>query len=248
MIRVEHFGTIDSTSLEAARRASAGERGPVWLRADAQTAGRGRSGREWTSTPGNLFATLLMPVEDDPRGAALRSFVACLAVADMLDSLTDMPERTTLKWPNDALLDGCKVAGVLLESGINGAGRWLSVGIGINLAHAPETARWATTSIAAAMGRPAPTPEAALAILATAFAARERDFATKGFDVIRTAWLARAARLGQSVEARLPRETVTGIFETLDANGAMLLQTATGLRRISAADVYFPGGTDAAGH
>ncbi len=247
MIRVEHFGTIDSTSLEASRRAASGNRGPVWLRADKQTAGRGRAGRDWTSPLGNLFATLLMPVKNDPAAAGLRSFVACLAVAETLDALIGAPERVTLKWPNDALLDGRKVAGVLLESGINAAGRWLSVGIGINLTHAPKTNRWPTTSIALATGRNAPTPKAALDILAKAFEQRERDFGAKGFDIIRTAWLARAARLGQNVEARLPHETITGIFETLDADGTMLLQTGTGVRRISAADVYFPGGADAAG-
>jgi BirA family biotin operon repressor/biotin-[acetyl-CoA-carboxylase] ligase len=171
----------------------------------------------------------------------------------MLDVLTDEPERVSLKWPNDALLDGQKVAGVLLESGVGPAGRWLSVGVGVNLAHAPEETRWPATSIAVTTGKPAPTAQSALTILATAFDTRDRDLATDGFDTIRTAWLARAARLGQIVEARLPRETVTGRFETLDADGAMLLQTDTGARRISAADVYFPsghfpGGADAAGH
>ena len=242
MIAVEQFDTIDSTSVEAARRAASGTRGPLWLRADAQTSGRGRAGRDWTSPSGNLHATLLIPVEDDPGAAALRSFVACLAVADTLDTLVAAPDRVRLKWPNDALLDGRKVAGVLLESGVNPAGRWLSVGIGMNLVHAPETARWPTTSIATATGDAAPSPEATLAILAAAFEERERDFTTKGFDTIRTAWLLRAARLGEEVEARLPQETVTGIFETLDAGGAMLLQTSTGPRRISAADIHFPGG------
>jgi len=247
-VRREALGTIDSTSLEAARRASNGERGPCWLWAARQTAGRGRSGRDWASPEGNLHATLLMPVADDPARTALHSFVACLAVADTLDILTGQPERVSLKWPNDALLDDHKVAGVLLESGTTTSGRWLSIGIGIDLAHAPAGTRWPAISVAEATGQPAPAPEAALDLLASAMDARIARFDEDGFAPVRTAWLARAARLGDVIEARLPAETVTGRFETLDDDGAMLLQTGTGLRHIHAADVYFPGRADASGH
>ena len=244
----ETLDTIDSTSLEAARRAANGERGPLWLRAVRQTAGRGRSGRDWDSPEGNLHATLLMPVADDPARSALHSFVACLAVADTLDFLSGAPARIALKWPNDVLLDGCKVAGVLLESGLTSTGRWLSIGIGINLAHAPAETRWPAISVAGATGRAAPAPGATLDILAPAMQARIAQFTAGGFPSIRTDWLARAARLGEIVEARLPTETVRGRFETLDDDGAMLLQTGTGTRRIHAADVHFPGEADASGH
>ena len=247
-MRREALGTIDSTSLEAARRAATGERGPLWLWAARQTAGRGRSGREWASPEGNLHATLLMPVEDDPARTALHSFVACLAVADTLDTLVGAPKRVSLKWPNDALLDGRKVAGVLLESGITDGGRWLSIGVGIDLAHAPAETRWPAISVAGATGQLAPAPEATLDILAPAMATRIARFEQGGFAPIRTEWLTRAARLGETVEARLPAETVTGVFETLDEDGAMLLQTGTGARRIHAADVFFPEEADASGH
>lgn len=244
----ETLGTIDSTSLEASRRAATGEHGPLWLWAARQTAGRGRSGREWASPEGNLYATLLMPVVDDPARASLYSFVACLAVADTLDTLIGTSERTKLKWPNDALLDERKVAGVLLESGLTDGARWLSIGIGINLAHAPPQTRWPSISVSEATGAMAPTPEATLDILTRTMDARIAQFDGGGFDAIRTEWLARAARLGEVIEARLPAETITGRFDTLDDDGAMLLQTGTGACRIHAADVFFPGGTNASGH
>lgn len=247
-MKVEALGSIDSTSLEASRRAQVGACGPIWLWAAEQTAGRGRAGREWVSPPGNLHATLLMPVADDPRRAALHSFVACLAVADTLKVLTGAADRIALKWPNDALLGGRKVAGVLLESGLGAAGRWLSVGIGINLAHAPAATRWPATSVAEATGRDAPGAEATLHILAAATVVRLKQLEKKGFAAIRHDWLTRAARLGERVEARLPHETLTGIFETLDETGAMVLRTGTGPRAIHAADVHFPGGADASGH
>ena len=247
-MRREALGTIASTSLEAARRAATGERGPLWLWAVQQTAGRGRSGRDWASPEGNLHATLLMPVIDDPAHTARHSFAACLAVADTLDALIGDSERTTLKWPNDALLDARKVAGVLLESGLADGARWLSIGIGINLANTPSETRWPAISVTEATDAAPPTPEATLDLLAPAMNARIEQLHKDGFGAIRTDWLARAIRLGETVEARLPAETMTGIFETLDDDGAMLLQTGTGLRRIHAADVHFPGGADASGH
>lgn len=246
-MRIEALESVDSTSLEAARRAAKGDHGPLWLWATEQTAGRGRQGREWISQPGNLYATLLLPVNDDPAKAALYSFVASLAVADTLGVLAVGSAKVALKWPNDALLDGRKVAGVLLESGVGEPGRWLSIGIGINLVSAPADTRWPATSVAEATGKKASDAEAVLNVLAAGMAVRVRQFTEKGFESIRTEWLARAARLNETIEARLPAETVTGRFETLDEDGAMVLQTETGLRRIHAADVYFPGEADAAG-
>lgn len=240
MIPVHSLGEIDSTSREAARRAAAGEFGPVWLHSDTQTAGRGRSDRVWDSARGNLFATLLMPFEGAVGTAALRSFTACLAVARTLDALIGAPERVTLKWPNDALLDGRKVAGVLLEAGEVKRQRWLSIGIGVNLAHAPETARWPTVCVADVTDAPAPEPLAALALLSDALAEEERHLREGGFALTRERWIARAARLGEQIEARLPLETLAGRFDGIAGDGALLLGMADGQRRIAAADIHFP--------
>ncbi len=239
---------IDSTNEEARRRARAGsvafaER-PLWIMARRQTAGRGRRGNAWIAPEGNLNATLLMRPVQPAAQAALLGFVACLACAELLDAYAPQA-KVTVKWPNDALLNGGKVAGVLLES--EGAGSrldWLAIGVGVNLAHRPELAEaagggLAPTSLRAA-GAAVPTPQEALETLAAAFDRRARVLAEQGFAPIREEWLSRAARLGEQVEARLPRETLRGVFEGLDADGAMILRTAQGPRAIAAAQVHFP--------
>lgn len=234
------FDTLDSTSDEAQRRATAGEAGPLWIWARTQTAARGRRGRVWQAPPGNLSATCLMRPACAPAIAALHSFAACLAVADLFDAVAP-GAAVSLKWPNDALLNGRKAAGVLLESAGSGARvDWLSVGVGVNLAHAPEVGPedWPATSVAAETGA-APDAGAALGVLAAAFARWSAVLAAHGFAPLRAAWLARAARLGQRVAARLPHETVEGVFTDLDADGALMLAQGARLRRIQAADVFF---------
>jgi BirA family biotin operon repressor/biotin-[acetyl-CoA-carboxylase] ligase len=231
---------VDSTNEEARRRAEAGEAGPLWIMARRQTAGRGRRGRAWSAAEGNLAATCLMRPAMTPADAALLSFAACLAVAELFETVAPGC-RVALKWPNDALLNGGKAAGVLLESA--GSGRrldWLAVGVGVNLAHhpAPEEGAWRPTSVRAETGG-APEAETALEVLASAFARWSGALAAQGFAPLRDAWLARAARLGEKVEARLPRETVEGVFADLDPSGALVLSTAAGPRRIQAADVFF---------
>jgi BirA family biotin operon repressor/biotin-[acetyl-CoA-carboxylase] ligase len=231
----------DSTNEEARRQAAAGAPVPLWIMARRQSAGRGRQGRRWEDPGGNLFATCLLRPAMPPASAALLSFAACLAVADTFAALApDVP--VALKWPNDALLNGRKAAGVLLEGSGDGQGMaWLAVGIGINLANAPPQAPegWPPTSLAAETGTPPPEPEAALAMLAVAFARWAGQLEAEGFEPLRRAWLARAARLGEKVTARLPRETVEGVFTDLDASGALVLSQAGRLRSIQAADVFF---------
>ena len=232
--------TVDSTNEEARRQAAQGAGGPLWIMARRQTAARGRRGRAWTAPAGNLSATCLLRPGGPPAQVALVSFAACLAVAELFETLA--PQATVaLKWPNDALLNGRKAAGVLLESA--GAGArvdWLAVGVGVNLAHHPdpEPDAWPATSIARETGA-APEPEAALATLATAFARWSGRLEAEGFAPLRAAWLARAARLGQKVTARLPDATVEGVFADLDAGGALVLSQGGVMRRIQAADVYF---------
>ena len=228
---------VDSTNAEARRRAPVAA--PLWIAARRQTAARGREGRRWESPAGNLAATLLLPRDDPPAALARLSFHAALAVADLLGQLAPGAE-VRLKWPNDALLNGAKVAGILLES-FGGTPAQLAIGIGVNLAHAPAAAeaRWRPTSVAAETGS-APEPDAALGILAERLEHWLRLDAAEGFAPVRAAWLARAARLGQPIEARLASTTLTGRFEDVDTDGALVLGTAGGRRRIAAADIFFP--------
>lgn len=234
------FDEIDSTNEEARRRAVVGERGPLWIAARRQTAGRGRRGREWVSPEGNLMTTLLIAPGVAAPEAARLSFVAALAVHDLVAAYATHAV-VRVKWPNDVLVDGKKVAGILLESaaqdGIDMV-PWLAVGIGVNLVHAPENTPFPATFLGA--HGPAPTPTEALAELAQAWETRFRDWRVSGFAAIRDAWLTVAAGVGQAVEVRLPGETLHGRFETLMPDGALSLLLPSGARRaITAGEVFF---------
>ena len=233
----------DSTNAEARRRAEAGETGPLWITARRQTAGRGRRGRTWQSDAGNLAATLLLTTRKSPAEAAQITFIAALAVADLLDAFAP-PSLVTIKWPNDVILAGEKAAGVLVESGGHPTGGlWLAVGIGVNLAHAPaDTERPATSLAQHLRGDVAgpPTAEAAGARLALAFAVWLERWCALGFEPILDAWQARTTGLNGPAIARLGHETVEGRAEGVAADGALKLRLADGsLRLISAGDVFF---------
>ncbi|GLS00377.1 biotin--[acetyl-CoA-carboxylase] ligase [Brevundimonas denitrificans] len=233
----------DSTNADARRRADAGETGPLWIVARRQTEGRGRRGRQWESQDGNLFSTLLQLTRKSPAEAAQVTFVAALAIADLLDAYAP-PSLVTIKWPNDVMLAGQKASGVLVESGAHeSGGLWLAVGIGVNLAHAPEgTERPATALVHHLRGdvTAPPTVEAAAAKLAEAFDVWMTRWETLGFQPILDAWRARTVGLDGPAVARLGRETVEGTAEGVASDGALKLRLADGsLRLISAGDVFF---------
>jgi BirA family biotin operon repressor/biotin-[acetyl-CoA-carboxylase] ligase len=236
------FETLDSTNTEARRRAETGERGPVWLLARQQTAGRGRRGRAWVAGQGNLTATLLLTLDKSPLEAAQLAFVAALAVGAMADAYVPA-DAVGFKWPNDILIEGRKAAGMLIESGAaSGGGLWLAVGIGVNLADFPGDVEPPATALAQHLrpDAPPPTQDDALAHLSAAFAAVLALWLGQGFEPIRCAWLARAVGMGGPCTARLAHETVVGVAEGLDADGALLLRLEQGeLRRITAGDVFF---------
>jgi len=232
---------VDSTLNEAVRRFDS-LRSPAWILALNQTAARGRRGRVWTHPAGNFAATLVLPGPLAPASAALRSFVASLALHDAFAAATGRAGSFALKWPNDVLLNGGKVAGMLLET-IGPRGTALSIGIGVNLAQAPgadqvEAGALRPVSLLSETGASV-SPAEFLDLLAPAYARYEAQFVTYGFAPIRSAWLARAARLGEQITARLPAEEVTGRFDTVDEQGQLVLSTPQGLRRIAAADVFF---------
>lgn len=234
---------VDSTNAEALRRAPH-LTGPTWILAHRQTAGHGRRGRPWAGAAGNFTGTLALCADGPPARGAMRSFVAALALHDAFRAATGRAEPFALKWPNDVLLNGGKVAGILLESLGGGPTKsWLAIGFGVNLAEAPaqtevEPGAVRPVSLAAETGLRV-APEEFLDLLAPAFQRWEEQFVTFGFAPIRNAWLARAARRGETITARTAAETLEGRFETLDDTGALVLETRTGRRTIPAADVYF---------
>lgn len=240
----EIHARLDSTNAEALRRAMAGEAGPVWILAREQTAARGRRGRPWSTPPGNFAASLLCRPGGDAAALALRAFMAALGLHDALAGLTGRPEDFALKWPNDVLVSGRKLAGILLATaGPPGQGPALVIGIGVNLVAVPdpsllEPGTLAPASLATESGVIV-TPEAFLDRLAPHIAAREAQLARDGFAALREAWLARAAQLGAPVTARLPGRSVSGIFTTIDATGALVLDTAAGRETLAAADLHF---------
>jgi BirA family transcriptional regulator, biotin operon repressor / biotin---[acetyl-CoA-carboxylase] ligase len=234
------FDEIDSTNSEARRRAEAGEAGPLWITALSQSAGRGRRGRTWETGQGNLAATLLMTTGREPREAAQVSFVAALAVADFAAAHLP-PDRVRVKWPNDVMVDGRKLAGILVESGQRpDGGLWLAIGVGLNLIKAPQNAERPAITLAAATMVPPPPPRLALEGLAAAFADWLQVWEEQGFPAIVTAWTARAQGVGQLCTVRLAAESFEGIAEGLDADGALKVRLEDGaLRRITAGDVFF---------
>lgn len=234
---------VDSTNAQAQRMASQ-VAGPVWILAGEQTAGRGRRARPWASPRGNFYATLLMQPREGADVVALRSFAAALALRDAFVAVTGLPEAFGLKWPNDVLLNGGKVAGILLESAGAGQGvGHLAIGIGVNLIAAPDAAAVeagavAPVSLLAETGVRV-APEAFLDALAPAFARWEEALVTQGFAPLRAEWLAHAARLGEVIRARTGTLERHGVFETIDATGALMLRQPQGTIAIPAADVFF---------
>ncbi len=235
--------TVDSTNAEAARLAPT-LTGPCWILAGEQTGGRGRRGRAWASPRGNFHATHLMKPAEPPTLVALRSFAAALALREALIALTGLPASFMLKWPNDVLCNGGKIAGILLECAGQGPHvAHLAIGIGVNLIAAPdpsmlEPGALPPVTLLAETGKRV-TPETLLAHLAPAFANWEQIFQTDGFAPLRTAWLSHAARLGETIRARTGTATTEGRFDTIDDTGALVLTTADGRITIPAAEVFF---------
>jgi BirA family transcriptional regulator, biotin operon repressor / biotin---[acetyl-CoA-carboxylase] ligase len=235
--------TLGSTNTEALTLARRGERGPLWLTAQRQTAGRGRRGSQWSSPAGNLYATLLL---DDP-GPADRapelSFVAALALHDaIIECAPELRSRLALKWPNDLLCDGAKLAGILIESENLGGRLVVAVGIGVNCLHHPAETAYPTTALHAAGA--AVSAENLFAALSGTMLQRLRQW-NRGarFAAIRADWVACAAGIGGDLRVRLPGRELLGRFEALDERGRLMLRLADGAVQTITAGEVFPVAT-----
>lgn len=233
--------TVESTNEEAARMAREGAPAGTLVCARRQTAGRGRRGRTWASPAGNLYASLVLRPDCAPAAAPQLSFVAALAAADTIRPRLPTPAALRLKWPNDLLIGGRKVAGLLLETESTEARRldWLIVGMGINVVSFPEDVD-ATATCLTAEGAAAATPADLLDSFMAIFPGWAARWQREGFAPIRQAWLDSAAGLGSAISARLSNETLRGDFVGLDEDGALMLALPDGSRRkIAAGDVFF---------
>lgn len=236
-IRLVCHDSIGSTNAEALAHARAGERGPLWIVAGEQTAGRGRRGRSWHSPPGNLYASLLLTDPCPAERAPQLSFVAALAVYDALAQCVPvLGTRLKLKWPNDVLIDGAKAAGILIE-GESMAGCFAAViGIGVNVVSHPEGTTYPAVDLAGIGAEVAPQ-EVFRPLSGALQAWIDLWDQGAGFAAIRSAWVARAARIGELVVLQAGAET-SGIFDGVDEAGRLLLRAADGtVRAFSAAEV-----------
>lgn len=231
------FETLDSTSLEARRRAPLGEPGPRWFIALRQTAGYGRQGRAWRQATGDFAGTLAFKPQAAVSELGQISFIAALAVASALDEYVE-PHKLALKWPNDILIDGAKAAGILLEH-IDGDGdALLAVGIGVNIVSAPSDVAYPTARLVDHADQP-PSPADLAARIDHHFWAYMKDWRANGFANIRQLWLTRAKGIGEAITVRLPNEELSGVFEGINESGALILQSGAEKRIISAGDVFF---------
>jgi len=196
-----------------------------------QTQGRGRQGRDWISPEGNLYASILLRPALPPVRLSELGFVVALAVADAVDAVL-AGARARLKWPNDVMVDGAKVAGILVEIIEDNA---VVVGIGVNIARAPEAGVYPVGCLCDAGATV--LPEVALTHLLAALERRLAAWMERGFAPIRAAWLARGPVPGDSVRVRIGARVDAGRFAGLDADGALLLAEDGGLRRVVAGDV-----------
>jgi BirA family biotin operon repressor/biotin-[acetyl-CoA-carboxylase] ligase len=222
---------VGSTNREALARAEAGEAGPLWIVARRQTAGRGRSGRSWSSEPGNLYASLLVRLACQPAAVPQLSLLAGVAVVDAIgEAAGSRPGGLRLKWPNDVLIGSAKCAGMLAESLAVRDEVTAVIGIGINLAWHPAGLGREATSLAARGAEVSPD-----AMLGHLDAAMQRWLDVwqcgAGFARIRAAWLERAGPPGESCAVHDGNERVDGTFAGLDAGGALLLRDREGRQR-----------------
>lgn len=243
--RLISLDTVDSTNAEAKRMAAKGEEEApdgtlVW--ALEQTAGRGRRGRKWHSPRGNLYCSLILRPEVPIEQAAELSFVSALAACDALSGISPPGHMVQCKWPNDILLNGDKVGGLLLEAetGNKKIPEWVILGLGINVVSHPPKVDFPATSLEVAGWTT--TEVDCLEAFARHFMTWANTWLDEGFAGIRKNWLWRCKGVGDKIEVRLANKTLKGVFKDIDENGALLLKTGKSEHRITAGDVFFAAG------
>ncbi len=232
--------SVDSTNEEARRLAEGGAADGTVVWALEQTAGRGRRGRTWHSPKGNLYFSLLLRPGCEPSKAVEIGFMAANILADTVMASVPAAARVTCKWPNDVLVEGRKIAGLLLESESSDDGLvdWLVVGTGLNVISHPKDCRFPATSLKEE-GANELALERILETYCQRFLAGLVTWRRPGFAAVRRAWLRRAHGLGKPLSVRLGEQTVTGIFKDMDGDGALVLVVDGRERRITAGEVFF---------
>ena len=246
--RLEIHDELPSTSDFVRARAEAGEPEGLAVLARRQTQGRGSRGRAWSTPSGNLAISVLLRPCLSVREAACMSLLSGLALAEAVavilppGPILPSSRALTLKWPNDLLLGGQKLAGILLDSHGDGHGGvdWVIAGIGVNLAHAPPLPDRVASCLADHM--PAPAPEDFAPILLERLFHWSAVLAAHGFAPVRAAWLTHAQSPGSPMSLKLGADTLSGQFAGLDEDGTLLLEQAGVVRRFAAGEVLLPQG------
>ncbi|MBE7637589.1 biotin--[acetyl-CoA-carboxylase] ligase [Sneathiella sp. P13V-1] len=236
------YNEVDSTSIQAKRLAEEGAPSGQLVIAKSQNSGVGRRGRAWTSPKGNMYASLMIRPKCSSAEAAKLSFLVSVALYHSIRSLLPENVPVSLKWPNDVLVDGKKVAGILLESKSrpDGALDWLVIGTGVNINDYPKVTEGLPATALGLYGAE-PEPTELISIYCTNFLHYYQIWVKNGFAPIRDEWLKYAVGVGNEVVARLPNEELHGIFSGLDKDGALILKQSNGaIKYISAGEVFFP--------
>ncbi len=237
------FDEIDSTNEEAKRLAKGGGHHGAVIWAKKQTAGKGRLGRVWTSSQGNLFVSILLHPEKPMKDLAQLSFVTAVAVMEALEPLLPPGRRLQCKWPNDILLSGKKVGGILLESFQSGKASekgkpWVVVGVGINVESFPAKTEFPATCLKDA-GVELVSAKIILSRFVHHFIDCYNEWDIKGFAPCRRRWLKNAWGMKQRLKARLPDKVLEGYAEGIDLNGSLVLTLKDGKKiQVSAADIF----------
>lgn len=246
--RLVALESIDSTNEEAKRLARAGAEDGTLVWARQQSQGHGRGGRPWASPPGNLYVSLILRPDCPAAQAAQLSFVAALGIGGALGAVLPPLIDLHYKWPNDVLLNGRKVSGILLETeGLKGDRLdWLVLGLGVNVRSHPAETSYPATSLHGE-GVTDVSVEMLLEAFCRHFLSWTNRWIDDGFEPVRLSWKRRARGIGGPVRVRLPASELDGIFEDIDQDGALLLGGGGGTpRRVTAGDVFF-GDSAAAG-
>lgn len=236
---LHRFNRLASTNDEAKERAKAGAADRTVILGAQQGSGRGRYGRVWSSPPGNLYVSFIFRPSVPVSEAAQIGYVASIAVVDTLSGLLAGAAGVSCKWPNDVLVDGKKIAGILPESsiGIDGALEWIVLGIGINIAHHPRDSRWPSTCLAD--HGVSVTVDALLGMLAGSLDKSMVHWQEAGFTGIRQAWVDRAWAIGQDIRVEIPERVLAGRFAGLDDAGSMILEGPDGhIQKIHYGEVF----------
>jgi BirA family biotin operon repressor/biotin-[acetyl-CoA-carboxylase] ligase len=237
------YDALDSTNSEARRLAGGGASHGAVIWARKQTAGRGRMGREWVSADGNLFVTVLLSPPAELRLCSQLSFVAALAVADTLEGILPAPADIACKWPNDVLVAGKKIAGILLESfttkELVSERQWIAVGVGINVDSAPEHVLFPATCLRES-GVELISAKIVLSRFVHHFISRYDQWESAGFPPLRKAWQGKAYQINRPVEVIVGEDRLQGVFAGIDEEGRLLLRNQQKqTQAIVAGDVFY---------